>query len=232
MKAEFLNEETQQHIYESLETLSMAGEYYRWLCSRVSPYIRGRVLEIGAGIGSFAQWGSALATEYHPTDVDPRLVEKLRERFPKAFCWNLFEPFPDNTQYDTIVILNVIEHLRDDLGAVKALYDRLLPGGHLIVMVPAMNFLYGSLDRAFGHFRRYDKKMMADLYAQTSLQTQKSEYVNVVGMFGWFLYGRVFKRNSLPTHLTSRFNLVLPLLKMERPLAHFAGLSLMTVGRK
>lgn len=232
MSREHLNQETQEAICESLETLSQADEYYHWLCSRVSPYIRGRVLEIGAGIGTFAQWAAPHASEYHPTDVDSRLVARLHEKFPHAFVWNLFEPFPGNQTYDTVIILNVVEHLQDDLGALKALNARLAPGGHMIVMVPAMNFLYGSMDRAFGHFRRYNKKMMRDLFAGVPVRLVKDEYVNVVGMLGWFLYGRILKHQNLPQQLCSRFNLVLPLLKIERPVAFFAGLSLITVGQK
>jgi SAM-dependent methyltransferase len=232
MSREHLNQETQDAIFESLETLSHADGYYRWLCSRMRPFIRGRVLEIGAGIGTFAQWGCQLASDYHPTDVDSRVVARLREKFPAAFQWNLFEPFPGDLLYDTIIILNVIEHLEDDLGALKALHRRLAPGGRIIVMVPAMQFLYGSMDRSFGHFRRYNKKMLRRLFTEVPFEFVSEEYVNVAGMFGWFLYGRILKHRTLPQGLTSRFNLVLPFLKIERPLASFAGLSLITVGQK
>jgi SAM-dependent methyltransferase len=232
VNAEYLNVETQHAIYESLETLSQTPNYYRWLCSRVQPYIRGKTLELGAGIGNFGRWARELAPEYHATDVDPLLVERLKEEFPKAFRWDLFEPFPGDDLYDTVIILNVIEHLKDDAGAMEALYNRLKPGGHLIVMVPAMHILYGSLDRAFGHYRRYHKSEMLRLMEHVNLDVVRNIYLNVAGMFGWFIYGRILKHEQLPQQLCSRFNLVLPLLKMERPLAHFAGLSLITVGRK
>jgi 2-polyprenyl-3-methyl-5-hydroxy-6-metoxy-1,4-benzoquinol methylase len=232
MKAEYLNVETQHAIYKSLETLSQTPKYYRWLCSRVQPYIRGKTLELGAGIGNFAQWARTLATEYHATDVDPILVERLKQDFPKAFRWDLFEPFPGEDLYDTVIILNVIEHLQDDSGAMEALFNRLQPGGHLIVMVPAMHFLYGSLDRAFGHYRRYHKSEMLRLMEHVNLHVVRDMYLNVAGMFGWYLYGKILKHQQLPQQLCSRFNLVLPLLKIERPLAHFGGLSLITVGRK
>jgi 2-polyprenyl-3-methyl-5-hydroxy-6-metoxy-1,4-benzoquinol methylase len=232
MNAEYLNVETQHNIYESLETLSQTPKYYRWLCSRVQPYIRGKTLELGAGIGNFAQWARSLATEYHATDVDPTLVDRLKQDFPKAFRWDLFEPFPGDDLYDTVIILNVIEHLKDDAGAMEALFNRLQPGGHLIVMVPAMHFLYGSLDQAFGHYRRYHKNEIRRLMDHVNLHVVRDMYLNIAGMFGWYLYGKILKHQQLPQQLCSRFNLVLPLLKMERPFAHFAGLSLITVGRK
>lgn len=232
MKAEYLNTETQHAIYESLETLSQAPDYYRWLCSRVQPYIRGKTLELGAGIGNFGVWARELASEYHATDVDPILVERLKQNFLKAFRWDLFEPFPGDDLYDTVIILNVIEHLQDDTRAMEVLFNRLQPGGHLIVMVPAMHVLYGSLDRSFGHYRRYHKYEMLRLMEHVNLHVVRNMYLNVAGMLGWFIYGRILKNQKLPQQLCSRFNLVLPLLKIERPLAHFAGLSLITVGRK
>ena len=72
---------TQDAICESLETLSQASDYYKWLAGRMRPYIRGKVLEIGAGIGTFAQWGKEGAYEYHVSDIDQRLTEKLAHRF-------------------------------------------------------------------------------------------------------------------------------------------------------
>jgi len=231
-RSEYLNADTQHAIYESLETLSQAPAYYRWLCSQVRPFIRGKTLELGAGIGNFGRWASEFASEYHATDVDPLLVERLKQDFPKAFRWDLFEPFPGDDLYDTVIILNVIEHLQDDVGAMQALIERLKPGGHLIVMVPAMHILYGSLDRAFGHYRRYHKSEMLRLMKHVQLDVVRNVYVNVAGMLGWFIYGRILKHQQLPQQLCSRFNLVLPLLKLERPFAHFAGLSLITVGQK
>lgn len=223
---------TQEAIYESLETLRDADQYYQWLHSQVKEYIRGKTLEIGAGIGNFAQWGQKSASEYHVSDVDPRLVERLSTEYKHAFEWDLYKTFPGNTLYDTIVILNVIEHLEDDKKALQAIHNRLEPNGNLIVMVPAMQFLYGSLDRSFGHYRRYTLNTMSDLMEGTGFQILKRRYVNVIGMAGWFLYGRILKHQNLPQQLCSRFNLVLPLLRIERPIAHFMGLSLIIVGRK
>jgi SAM-dependent methyltransferase len=196
------------------------------------PFIRGKVLELGAGIGNFGQWAEKFSSEYHATDVDPVLVDRLKGRFTNAFRWDLYEPFPGEDLYDTVIILNVIEHLNDDAGATRALYERLQPGGHLIVMVPAMHFLYGSLDRAFGHYRRYHKPELEKLMKDVQLHVVRSMYVNTIGMLGWFLYGKILKHEQLPQQLCGRFNMVLPFLKLERPLAHFAGLSLITIGRK
>jgi 2-polyprenyl-3-methyl-5-hydroxy-6-metoxy-1,4-benzoquinol methylase len=227
-----MDQEAQENIYESLETLKEADEYYKWLCSRVQPYIHGKVLEIGSGIGNFAKWARNSSKEYHVSDADPALVKRLESDFPIAFQWDLYQPFPRDDRYDTIIILNVIEHLENDVDAAKKIHEKLVPGGHLIVMVPAMQFLYGSLDKAFGHFRRYTRSTMQSVIKKASFQVVKSEYVNVVGMFGWFLYGKILRRNQLPQKLCSHFNLVIPLLKLERPLAHFTGLSLIMVAQK
>jgi 2-polyprenyl-3-methyl-5-hydroxy-6-metoxy-1,4-benzoquinol methylase len=227
-----MDQESQENIYESLETLKEADEYYKWLFSRVKPFVEGKVLEIGSGIGNFAKWASNSGSEYHVSDADPALVERLKADFPTAFQWDLYQPFPRTDFYNTIIILNVIEHLENDLEAVKQIHERLLPGGHLIVMVPAMQFLYGSLDQAFGHFRRYTKRTMGDILKKASFKIVKQEYVNVIGMLGWFAYGKILKRKQLPQKLCSHFNLVIPLLRLERPVAYFTGLSLIIVGQK
>jgi SAM-dependent methyltransferase len=227
-----MDQESQESIYESLETLKEADEYYRWLFSRVEPFIKGKVLEIGSGIGNFAKWAKSSGTEYQVSDTDPFLVDRLQADFPIAFQWDIYQPFPRHDLYDTIIILNVIEHLEDDLDALKKIHERLLPGGNLIVMVPAMQFLYGSLDRAFGHFRRYTKTTMGRVMEKASFNITKSEYVNVIGMFGWFVYGKILRTDHLPQKLCSHFNLVIPLLKLEKPVAYFTGLSLILVGQK
>jgi SAM-dependent methyltransferase len=222
----------QDAIVESLETLSHAADYYQWLAKRMRPFIHGKVLEIGAGIGNFAQFAQESASQYHVSDIDPRLTQKLSERFQHVFCWNIFTPFPDDQTYDTVVILNVVEHLENDQKALECLKQRLKSGGHLVLMVPAMQFLYGSMDRSFGHFRRYTKRSISRLIASAGFKMQHCEYVNVVGMLGWYLYGKILKKKNLPTQLCSRFNLVVPLLNIERPLAHFMGLSVIAIAQK
>jgi SAM-dependent methyltransferase len=224
--------ETQDAICESLETLSQAGPYYQWLTERFRPFIKGKVLEIGAGIGNFAKWGKENSTDYHVSDNDPRLVQALAEEFPNAVCWDLFTPYPNDERFDTIVILNVVEHLQDDQEALRCINARLNPGGHLILMVPAMNFLYGSLDESFGHYRRYTKKSISRIIRSADFELLKLEYLNVVGMAGWFLYGKVLKARKLPQQLCSRFHLMLPFLQLEKPFAYFMGLSVIAIAKK
>ena len=223
---------SQEAIYESFETLSQADEYYRWIASRLRPHLKGKVLEMGAGSGNFSRSAREWAIEYHVSEGDPRLVAMLEKEFEHVFRWDVYDPFPAADLYDSVITINVVEHLKDDLHAVKAMTERLKPGGCLVILVPAMQFLYGSMDRSFGHFRRYTKQSMKDLIKDVPLTIEKMEYVNVIGMAGWFLYGKILKRENLPPHLCSRFNLVVPLLKLERPLAHFMGLSLITIARK
>jgi hypothetical protein len=95
-----MDQETQENIYESLETLKEADEYYQWLFSRVKPFVRGKALEIGSGIGNFAKWAKSSSSEYHVSDADPALVKVLEKDFPVAFEWNIYEPFPRKDRYD------------------------------------------------------------------------------------------------------------------------------------
>ena len=227
-----MNQDTQDSIFESLETLSQAGDYYKWLAAQMRPFIKGKVLEIGAGIGNFAQWAKESASEYHVSDIDDRVTARMVEKFDRVLNWDLYTPFPQNELFDTIVILNVVEHLEDDFRALQCIHDRLKPGGHLVLMVPAMQFLFGSLDTAFGHYRRYTRNSISKVIQTAGFTMIKSQYINVVGMLGWLLYGKILKRKNLPQQLCGRFNLVIPLLKVERPIAHFVGLSVIAIAKK
>ncbi len=225
--------QTRDTVHESLESLSQAEEYYRFVYSRLKEYISGRTLEAGAGTGNFARWARKSASEYCVSDVDPEYVEALRPEFKSAFVWNILDPFPARDEhFDTIITFNVLEHVRDDMAALRILADQLVAGGHLIVLVPAHPFLFGSLDRAFGHYRRYNKKQMIDLCEAVPMRVIKSEYLNFVGLLGWLFYGKVLRTNRLPRRMLSYFDLFLPLLIMERPLRRFLGMSLLTVARK
>ena len=94
-----------------------------------------------------------------------------------------------------------------------------------MLMVPAMQFLFGSLDSAFGHYRRYTKQSISKIARTAGFSIEKTEYVNIIGMLGWFLFGKIMKSKNLPQQLCGRFNLMIPLLKLERPIAYFFGLS-------
>ena len=133
---------------------------------------------------------------------------------------------------DTIVCLNVLEHIEDDAGTLRD-FARVLPsGGHLALLVPALPALYGSLDEALRHYRRYEKDALRRLVAEAGFAVEKVRYLNRPGVFGWWLNSRVFRRRVLPRQQLGAFRWLMPLLRAEEDAEPSFGMSLLVLARK
>jgi SAM-dependent methyltransferase len=133
-------------------------------------------------------------------------------------------------RFDTIVCLNVLEHVADDdlsLQAMRSLLDR---RGRLILLVPALPGLYGSLDRALGHVRRYTSRELRAKFDRGGLRMRHLEYFNLAGLPGWWLTGRVLRREMIPAASLRWFDMLVPLFRLERLLPWRLGQSLIAIG--
>ena len=149
--------------YKTLLRLSRAERYNRWMLEQLAPWLGQRVLEIGSGIGSFTRYlvGRELIVA---TDINPRYLRILRNTFERHTRVEVepldlmaFDPAPfAGRGFDTILCLNVLEHVEDDSDALRRLHAALAPGGRLLLLVPAHQRLYGAIDRAIDHHRRYE----------------------------------------------------------------------------
>jgi hypothetical protein len=123
-------------------------------------------------------------------------------------------------------------HIADDRAALVALRERLRPGGHLLLLVPSHPFLYGPIDRAFDHERRYAKRALRSLVEAAGFQVADLRRVNPVGALGWLVAGRVLRRSGIPGGPLRAFDRIVPLLRLldraEPPL----GLSLWAVDQR
>jgi SAM-dependent methyltransferase len=174
------------------------------------------------------------------TDMDPAYLDLLRDRF--ALRPNVHvEPLklPDFTagdrfrryELDTVVALNVVEHISDDVGALASAASIVRPGGRLIVLVPAFQGLAGSLDEALGHVRRYTKRSIADRFRALGLEVERVFYFNLVGTLGWWVNARVRRVTRIPREQLSFFNALVPLLRLEDSLSLPFGQSVVCIGR-
>jgi SAM-dependent methyltransferase len=124
-------------------------------------------------------------------------------------------------KFDTVLCLNILEHLKNDRQAVDNMISLLQPEGRLIILVPALKALYGSMDISFEHYRRYNKKDMKSLIHGQNLKIVKFYYMNFLGLVGWFLNGRLLKKKELPENQTKLFDKLVPFLgfaeKIIRP---------------
>lgn len=225
---------------ETLRVMTQAPGYNRWIADRVTPWLGQRILEVGSGIGTMTQF--FLDREYVlATDRRADYLSALRNRFAKHPNVEIdvgYLELPSNDHdladraIDTVVMINVLEHIEDDVGAMDTVNSILVPGGRLVLLVPAVPALHGSLDHALGHYRRYRKRDLRSLAAGAGLVVEHLAYFNFLGLFGWWFNSRITRRSLLPDRQVRWFDLVVPLLRRLEAFAPPIGLSLVMVCKK
>ena len=183
-----------------LEVTQLARNYNQWVLKKVSPYLKGTILEAGAGIGTFAQ---LLLKNNHKNlvlgEIDQTYLKQLRRQFGHLSGIKVSKldisssrSMSKQKSVKTILSINTLEHIKDDQQAITNLSGSLTKGGHLIIFVPAFQMLFSHWDRSIGHFRRYSKSDLKTKLKQAGLRPIKSFYVNLPGFFGWGL-NKLFK---------------------------------------
>jgi SAM-dependent methyltransferase len=224
---------------ETLRRMSALERYAEWILEKVTPWVGNRVLEAGSGIGTISRRFLDRA-ELCLTDVQDEYLAVLREKFAghrnvTVARWNLEEPADTlrGRAFDTILVLNVLEHIEHDTRALGEMASLLAPGGRVILQLPAHQILYGSLDINLDHFRRYTARDIRKKFAASGLETERIARFNAFGALGWFACSRVLRRTILPESQLDIFNRLTPLfMAIERVIPPPFGLSLLAVGRK
>lgn len=186
-----------------LESFSQADNYYRWILGTMAPYLHGRVLEIGAGLGTVGDrlWNREAISELVLLEPAENLYADLAQRFsgrPNVITrQGYFGQIDLGDAFDAIVVINVLEHVKDDHQLLQEALDALVPGGALLLFAPAMPFLFGTLDRQFEHFRRYRRPALRALLESIGFRLESLRYMHAVGVIGWLLAGRVLRRRTI-----------------------------------
>jgi len=220
-----------------LEQLSRASAYNDWIASLVVPHLSGTVLEVGCGVGNYTPALAAHADRVIGLDLHPGFVEAARRataglgnvelRCADVFAVDLEQPV------DTIVMLDVLEHLEHDVEVLQRLRGLLVPGGRIVLKVPALQALYNDMDRAIGHYRRYGRRRLRSVLQQAGFQDIRLRAFNLPGIFGWWFDGAVLNRQTPPSGHIGGFNRLVPLLRLvERIVPPPVGLSLFAVASK
>ncbi len=222
----------------TLERMSGAPKFNRWMFDRLSRWIGARVLEIGSGIGNMSQF-VVDRERVVLTDIEAAYRSALEGTFGNRTNVEVIDlrlpQIPDalsDRRFDTIVCLNVLEHIEHDDASLRAMHSLLEPKGKLVLLVPAFPFLYGSLDRALGHYRRYTRKTLRALYTESGLTMRHLEYFNLAGMPGWWVTGRILRRKLIPTGSLALYDKLVPLFRWERYLPFRIGQSLIAIGER
>jgi SAM-dependent methyltransferase len=194
-----------QDLGFGLEGLEDGLNYYAWLAGALKPALGGRVVEHGAGTGALSlALLQAGARELVVTEPTPNLLEILRRKLSNRSEVEIFagtlEDFLAHSgarTVDGIVSSNVLEHIEDDAGCLRAMWTLLRPGGTLGLYVPARPEIYGKFDRAVGHCRRYRRRELKSKLAAAGFELQHIEYRNVLAGVAWFINGRLLKKDDV-----------------------------------
>ena len=201
-------EEADVGLAGTLETLDDAGNYAAWIASLAEPHLGANVLEIGAGHGLVTHHlldGRRVTA----TDASARCTGILRERFAAADNLAVVETSSvpvERGPFDSAVMVNVLEHVADDVGFLRAVNDALVPGGRVILWVPAFEALYGDVDRQMGHHRRYRKSTLVAAVTDAGLELDEVHYVNAVGYVAWWLVAAKLGRSPVGGAATRFFD--------------------------
>jgi glycosyltransferase involved in cell wall biosynthesis len=224
--------------YKSLQRMESLRRYNAWLWEKVAPYVGTRVLEVGAGTGNMTRQMASRELVV-ATDVDERYIRMLRNTFGNdphvrvcRFDLGGDVPVELGNGFDSIICLNVLEHVEDDVRALRHLHDLLAPNGRVVLIVPAHQRLFGEIDRAIGHYRRYERVDLAERLRTAGFSVEHASAFNVIGALGWFVNARLLKRRAVPGVQARINDLLVPLLRLEGHLHPSVGLSWLAVGRR
>ncbi len=224
---------------ETLDDLSAAINYNRWIYGILRPYIGKRILEIGCGTGNItsflAQHGQVLATDLHSgylKSAQKRLKGTKGIRFKKI---NLDDSLSSLRGFkaDSIICVNVLEHISNDNAVLKECYKLLPPGGKLMLFVPALQFLFGTMDKSYGHHRRYDRRELIQKIEKAGFKVDYCRYLNLLGILGWWLNGKILKRKIIPKGQMLLYDRIVSVSQhIEKYLPKPIGLSLFCAATK
>ncbi|NUQ37125.1 MAG: class I SAM-dependent methyltransferase [Caldilineales bacterium] len=231
--------------YETLRRMATVARYNDWIFSEIAPHLGQRVLEVGCGIGNMTDY---LLDRQVVVGLDllPASVELTRRRHAEHAQVQVLlgditdaalQPYLQLCAFDTVICLNVLEHIGDDRTALRYMYEALQPGGHLALFVPAGAYMFGTLDVALGHHRRYDLPNLRRRVSEAGFAIERLGYLNLAGIPGWWLNSRVLKRDLLPAGQLAWFNRLAPLfIRGERLLRRLwdapAGQSLICIAQR
>jgi SAM-dependent methyltransferase len=227
---------------ETLEIMSAAPRYNAWQFEQIAPYVGQRVLEVGSGIGNMSAHIVAAGRDVVVlTDTDAWYQDQLRTRFadrPEVQVGSLTLPDPTATgrfrplALDTVIALNVVEHIEDDVGTLRSMAELLAPAGRVVVLVPALPSIFGSLDEELGHYRRYTRASLAAAFQAAGLALEQMFWFNRVGTLGWWFNACVRRTRLIPLAQLRSFDSLVPVLRAERFLPLPFGQSLIAIGRR
>lgn len=225
----------------TLESMSQAFWYNQWTLNKFKPFLKGTILEVGCGIGNFTKslvnYGNVWGIDIDKINLAKNkniFTQGHRTKFKQIGFGDIEKGkyFFGNKKFDCIVCMNVLEHIKDDQGSLENMHNLLKRDGTLILLVPAHQFLFGTIDQNIGHYRRYNKQRISQLLKTTGFEIMQMRTINFLGGLGWFLSGKVLKDSAINLSRINIFNIISPfILPLENIIEPPIGTSILVVAR-
>jgi SAM-dependent methyltransferase len=230
-------DDSESELDEVLAELEGATNYKAWVLGLLRPFTQGHVLEIGAGRGTYARELRDLGGSLTAVEPSARLIPPLKQQLAglsdvTVINGTLTDVADEN--FDTAVLLNVLEHVEDDRSLLAGISARLAPGGTVCIWVPAFLSLFGEFDRLVGHCRRYRKRDLERLLVASGFNIIESHYANLPGFFAWWVIVRLLGAKPTAGHLSTIYDRwFIPAIRaVEKRIKPPFGQSLFVVARR
>jgi 2-polyprenyl-3-methyl-5-hydroxy-6-metoxy-1,4-benzoquinol methylase len=229
-----------KYVGSELDLFSAVWNWKAYWSQQIRPFLRGDTLEVGAGIGSNTRFLSLDgAGRWVCLEPDPELTAQLIKNFRETKSQRAYETVCGtlkslgNQQFDTIIYIDVLEHIDSDREELNQAASHLRPGGHLIVLSPAHQLLFSPFDAAIGHFRRYNRPMLRAI-SPVSLQLERMRYLDSAGLI-LSAANMLLLRQSMPTKAQLGFwdHWIVPISRvLDQLFLHSVGKTIIAIWRK
>ena len=221
-----------------LEAMTFAVNYHRWIVREFEPYLRGFAAEVGAGTGNLTRLLQGRVNNLTAFEPSANMFPLLRESASgldnvQPVNGYLGDAPAPSDGYDCLVYVNVLEHIEDDRQEVANMLAALRRGGHALIFVPALSWLFSELDRKLGHFRRYHRAPLQKLFTEAGFEIRRCRYFDVAGIIPWYLAFVLFGGTIRPRSVAIYDGAVVPVMRrVEAILPPPLGKNLLLVARK
>ena len=215
------SQEENAYAGRDLEAMSFARNYHRWIIDEFQPYLSGSIAEVGAGTGDVSalllECPNVRVTAFEPSS---KMYTLLANRFPQETRIRLrntfFDGQPDEVGkgFDSVAYINVLEHIENDRNELAKAWQAIRPGGHLLIFVPALHYLYSQFDQRIGHHRRYHLRELEALVEAANFKIVFSKYFDILGVLPWYI-AYVLLRRSLNAGSVALYDrLAVPIMRV------------------
>lgn len=235
-------------VYEGrdLEAMAFARNYHQWILEAFAPYLGARLVEVGAGTGSFSEMLARLPVEslslVEPSETmyrrllasASRMKTRARVTTYNAVFASVAERVRAEQRPDSVIYVNVLEHIDDDFAELRTAHRTLAGGGRIFIFVPALRWLYSPFDRRIGHRRRYTRARLRSVVERAGFRVLKAIYFDAAGIIPWWVKYRLLRSEKMEPRAVRLYDeYVVPTLRrIETRFPPFAGKNVLLIGER